>query len=217
MLCWALEPHGLFFFMLCPFLQFLACYLPPVPSFLVALCGRVSVRMRCLTTTHMGTEWRRLVTPERCFPVFLSRFLFRDRWEQRVCFLAVNKKKNGRRLRNIGYVHLFLVTSGNWNGGIKSVRGKSTCFWVPSDLKKAVEPTLQCHHGGEKEGSTNVLNEEDYLNGKLYYWGLARMQAFCFTIKSRFDFWFCSILEKNKPFHCWKRNTHNVESILDSQ
>lgn len=56
---------------------------------------------------------------------------------------------------------------------------------------------LICHHDSGRQGSRNTMDEDNCLNGKWYSWGLARMQEFYFTIKLRFEFWFCSILEKN--------------------
>lgn len=81
MLCWALEPRGLFSFMLHPFLQSLASYLLPVTSFVVALWGKVSVRMLWLTMTRMRTEGWRLVMPGWwffcCFVPFPFQWLLR--------------------------------------------------------------------------------------------------------------------------------------------
>lgn len=55
--------------------------------------------------------------------------------------------KNNRRLPDTVYVHLFLITSGKRNSRAEGVRRMSVCCQVPRGLKKAVEPTLQCHLG----------------------------------------------------------------------
>lgn len=69
----------------------------------------------------------------------------------------------------------------------------------PQGASSSVSP--QGWEGG-REVPLRTLNTEGYLNGKWYYWGLARRQEFRFTIKLKFDVFLFHMRKKQKPFHC---------------
>ena len=205
-----------FSFVLRPFLPSLTCCLPPVTSFAVVLWGSVSVCVLWPTMARVRMDGH-LVTPGWwvccCFVLFPLQW-----WVRTAGVFFGGELRNSRRLPGMGYVHWFLITSGRWNRGTEGVKRMSVSCQVPSDLQKAVQPALQCHHGGGRQGSTDTPNEDNYFNGKWHELRTGQNARILFYSKN--EVWLLvlfHIRRKQKPFHCWKSHTHQVDSTLDYQ
>lgn len=191
------------FFTLLSFLQPLSCYIPPVASSAVVLWGRVSVLTLWSSMTCTRTERWHLSAPGWLMLFFCCFVLFPFRWWVRtagVFFGSGQKISEGRQM--------LVIFTYFWSLQVNQTERQEASGGsrlLPGELQKVVEASSSVSPRGWEGGREvplRTLNTEGYLNGKWYYWGLARRQEFCFTIKLKFDVFLFHMGKKQKPFHC---------------